>query len=239
MEKLEMKGLELEYSEELNNLKYEIINEYNQGEQPEREQEYNQEEQPEREQEYNQEEQPETEQEYNQEEQPEREQEYNQGEQPETEQEYNQGEQPEREQEYNQGEQPETEEYNHNGQSEKKMYRWVVLDPYKKYNVCANPLAKSMGSKTFEWHVETYYTANPKARPHFNIHKTASPVPGVHIAEIKQWWDGTVRDKDGYIVLACNGFKFGTIIMTSLWPGKVYDRWWMKRKNHIDIFTNR
>jgi hypothetical protein len=118
------------------------------------------------------------------------------------------------------------------------MYRWVVLDPYKKYNVCANPLAKSMGSKTFEWHVETYYTANPKARPHFNIHKTASPVPGVHIAEIKQWWDGTVRDKDGYIVIACNGKKFGDIVMTSRWPWKVYDRWKMGI-NHYDIFTNR
>ena len=156
MEKLEIKGLELEYSKELNNLKYEISNVYNHGEQP-----------------------------------------------------------------------------------EKKMYRWVVLDPYKKYNVCANPLAKSMGSKTFEWHVETYYTANPRAKRRFNIHKTAHPVPGVHIAEIKQWWDGTVRDKDGYIVLACNGFKFGHVIMTSLWPWKVYDRWWMKDKNHIDIFTNR
>jgi hypothetical protein len=37
-------------------------------------------------------------------------------------------------------------------------------------------------------------------------------VPGVHIAKS----DGTVRDKDGYIVLACNDLKFGDVVMTSL-----------------------
>ena len=133
-------------------------------------------------------------------------------------------------------EQPETTHENYaNVQPEKKTFRWVALHKHEKYKVCDKPLTKEMGTKTFEWHKETYYTSNPNARPHFNIHKTACPVPGVHIAK----WDGTVRDKDGYIVLACNGFKFGHVIMTSLWPGKVYDRWWMKRKDHIDIFTNR
>ena len=116
-----------------------------------------------------------------------------------------------------------------------ETYKWVKLDPHKEYNVCDNPLTKGMGTKMFNWNKETYYTSNPKARPHFNIHRTAHPVPGVHIAK----WDGTVRDKEGYIVLACNGLKFGSTVMTSLWPWKVYDRWWMKRKNHIDIFTNR
>ena len=133
-------------------------------------------------------------------------------------------------------EQPEMAYENANrNQPEKKTYKWVVLDPEKKYNVCEDPFTKEMGSKTFEWHIETYYSANPRTRPHFDIHKTARPVPGVHIAKS----DGTVRDKDGYIVLACNDLKFGDVVMTSLWPGKVYDRWWMRRKNHIDIFTNR
>ena len=118
---------------------------------------------------------------------------------------------------------------------EVKTFQWVILDKHKEYEVCDNPLTKNMGVKTFDWHKETYYTSNPKARPHFNIHKTARPVPGVHIAE----WDGTVRDEDGYIVLACNGLNFGDTIMTSRWPWKVYDRWWMKKNNHIDIFTNR
>ena len=120
--------------------------------------------------------------------------------------------------------------------TEKKTYRWVTLDPHKKYNVCDNPLTKEMGTRRFEWHKETYYTSNKKAKIHFDIHKTAQHVPGVHIA----WWDGTVRDEYGYIVLACNGKNFGDIVMTSRWPWKVYDRWWKKMKNdHIDIFTNR
>ena len=120
-------------------------------------------------------------------------------------------------------------------QAEKKTYRWVMLDPDKEYKVCDNPLTKEMGTKVFEWHKETYYTSNKKVKPHFDINKTAHPVPGVHIA----WWDGTVRDEYGYIVIACNGKKFGDIVMTSRWPWKVYDRWWMKRKDHVDIFTNR
>jgi len=107
----------------------------------------------------------------------------------------------------------------------------VTLDPHKKYSVCDKPLTKTMGTKVFNWHKETYYTTKQ-----FNMKKTASPVPGVHIAT---WWDGTVRDKDGYIVVACNGPKFGTVVKTSLWPWKVYDRWWMKSSNHYDIFTNR
>jgi len=112
----------------------------------------------------------------------------------------------------------------------------VTLDPHKKYSVCDNPLTNTMGTKVFNWHKETYYTSNPNVRHHFNIHKTACPVPGVHIAT---WWDGTVRDKDGYIVVAAHkDIKFGTVVKTSLWPWKVYDRWKMGI-NHYDIFTNR
>ena len=118
-------------------------------------------------------------------------------------------------------------------------YKWVKLqydEPYKNIRtkegkIVENPLSKTNHKVIFDGHTETYYTT----KDGFKITNTAyGTPPGVHIAK-----DGTVRDKDWYIVVACNGFKFGHIIMTSLWPGKVYDRWWMKRKKHIDIFTNR
>lgn len=114
-------------------------------------------------------------------------------------------------------------------------YGGVTLDPNKKYSVCDKPLTKTMGTKSFNWHKETYYTTNPSAKPHFNMHRTACKVEGVHRAS----WDGTIRDKDGFIVVACNGPRFGTKVMTSLWPWKIYDRWWMKSSNHYDIFTSR
>jgi hypothetical protein len=110
----------------------------------------------------------------------------------------------------------------------------VTLDPYKEYNVCKDPLTATKGTIRYDWHKETYYTCNPKVRPHFDINKTAHKVESPHTAA-----DGTVRDKDGYIVVAAHkDIKFGTVVKTSLWPWKVYDRWKMGI-NHYDIFTNR
>lgn len=83
------------------------------------------------------------------------------------------------------------------------------------------------GIEKTEPHKETYYSQKKLPWKWLNI-------PGRHVAK-----DGTVRDWDGYIVVAAPKkiYPRWTRIMTSLWPGKVYDSWWMKWKR-IDIYTN-
>lgn len=78
-----------------------------------------------------------------------------------------------------------------------------------------------------EAHKETFYSQ--KKLPWWWL-----DIPWRHVAN-----DGTVRDGDGYIVVAAplNTYPKGTKIMTTLWPGKVYDTWWMKWK-WIDIYVN-
>ncbi len=99
----------------------------------------------------------------------------------------------------------------------------ITLDLYKKYNVCQEPLNKGMGVKSFNGHIETYYSERKAPGGGLNI-------PGRHSGEkAKKGYgftkDGTVRDKYGYIVLASHNkyIPKGTIMLTSLGPGKVYD----------------
>lgn len=81
------------------------------------------------------------------------------------------------------------------------------------YAVCDYPLTATMGVKWFEGHRETWYSQKVLPGPGLNI-------PGRHVAD-----DGTVRDAEGYIVIACDlsYAARGSIILTSLGPGKVYD----------------
>jgi len=76
-----------------------------------------------------------------------------------------------------------------------------------------------------ESHKETFYSQ--KRLPWW-----ALEIPWRHVAS-----DGTIRDKDWYIVVAANYIPKWSQIMTTLWPGKVYDVWWMKWK-WIDIYVN-
>lgn len=76
-----------------------------------------------------------------------------------------------------------------------------------------------------EIHKETFYSQ--RVLPWW-----ALQIPWRHVAE-----DGTVRDKDWYICVAANYIPKWSQIMTTLWPGKVYDTWWMKWK-WIDIYVN-
>ena len=82
-----------------------------------------------------------------------------------------------------------------------------------RYNVTSNPLTPSMGVKQYDGHRETYYSQRVLPGGGLNI-------PGRHVAD-----DGTIRDKDGYIVVATN-YNFiskGSTFLTSLGPAKVYD----------------
>ena len=80
--------------------------------------------------------------------------------------------------------------------------------------------------KAEKQHKETFYSQKKMPWKALNI-------PWRHVAK-----DGTVRDQDGYICVACNYLPKNSLIMTTLWPGRVYDRGWMSNK-WIDIYTNR
>lgn len=93
-------------------------------------------------------------------------------------------------------------------------------------SVCENPLTPSMGVKYFNGHRETWYSQRVLPGNGLNI-------PGRHVAS-----DGTIRDVDNYIVLASDlsYASRGSIIMTSLGPGKVYDTGCAY--GTIDIYTD-
>lgn len=99
------------------------------------------------------------------------------------------------------------------------LKNWVTakyLEKEKKYGP----------KKTEKWHKETFYSQKVAPWKRLNI-------PWRHEAK-----GGTIRDKDGYICVACNYLPQKSLIMTTLWPGKVYDTGWMTW-NWIDIYTNR
>lgn len=81
------------------------------------------------------------------------------------------------------------------------------------YYVCDNPLNAPMGVKYYNGHRETWYSQ--KVLPGGGLR-----IPGRHVAQ-----DGTIRDGDGYIVVASDlsYLSRGSIVQTSLGPGKVYD----------------
>lgn len=95
-----------------------------------------------------------------------------------------------------------------------------------RYNVCSNPLTASMGVKHFNGHRETWYSQ--KVLPGGGL-----KIPGRHVAD-----DGTVRDGEGYIVVASDlsYLSRGSVVLTSLGPGKVYDTGCAY--GTIDIYVN-
>ena len=111
---------------------------------------------------------------------------------------------------------------------EKPNYQGVVLQYSARYNVSKNPLTKKLGVVYYNGHKETFYSQ--KVLPGGGL--TALNNNGRHVA-----LDGTIRDKDGYIAVACNYLPQGSRIMTSLGPGKVYDTGTMTRA-WIDIYVN-
>lgn len=52
--------------------------------------------------------------------------------------------------------------------------------------------------------------------------------------------DWTIRDINWYIIVAADTKKIPrwSLIMTTLWPGRVYDVWSKVNGNHIDVFTS-
>ena len=102
----------------------------------------------------------------------------------------------------------------------------VALQYSAPYNVSDNPLTPSKGVVNFNGHKETYYSQRVLPGTGLNI-------PGRHVAD-----DGTVRDGDGYIVVASDlsYLSRGSVILTSLGPAKVYDTGCAY--GTIDIYVN-
>ena len=111
---------------------------------------------------------------------------------------------------------------------EKPTFQGVELEYSARYHVSSSPLSKSKGAIYYNGHKETYYSQ--RVLPGTGL--KALNNNGRHVAE-----DGTVRDGDGYIAVACNYLPKGATVMTSLGPGKVYDRGGMQGKA-IDIYVN-
>jgi septal ring factor EnvC (AmiA/AmiB activator) len=107
-----------------------------------------------------------------------------------------------------------------------KTFNGVVLRYSKRYNITTTVLTKSMGVLRYNGHRETYYSQ--RVLPGGGL-----SIPGRHVAN-----DGTVRDKDGYIVVAANPsfYSRGTRLMISLGPAKVYDCGCSY--GTIDVYTN-
>ena len=104
-------------------------------------------------------------------------------------------------------------------------YGWVQLQYSAAYNIMEGHLTKENGSIRCFGHRETWYSTNEAAGK-----ATAWEIPGKHVAE-----DGTIRDEDGFICVASSDHKKGTIVMTSVGPGKVYDTGCSH--GTIDIYT--
>lgn len=85
-------------------------------------------------------------------------------------------------------------------------------------------LTKKKGVNYFNGHRETYYSQ--KVLPGHGL-----KIPGRHVAS-----DGTIRDSDGYICVASSDYAKGTVVNTSLGPGKVYDSGCAS--GTIDLYTD-
>ena len=92
------------------------------------------------------------------------------------------------------------------------------------YVIPSGGLTPSKGRIWYNGHTETYYSQ--KVRPGGVL-----AIPGRHIAS-----DGTIRDADGYIVLASDDYPRGTVVETSLGAGKVYDTG--SGSGNIDLYTD-
>ena len=92
------------------------------------------------------------------------------------------------------------------------------------YVIPPGGLTPSKGKIWFNGHTETYYSQKVLPGGGLNI-------PGRHVAS-----DGTIRDADGYIVVASDDYPKGTVVQTSLGPGKVYDTG--SGKGNIDLYTD-
>ena len=112
------------------------------------------------------------------------------------------------------------------GEIDADGYGWVQLQYSAEYHIREDHLTRTNGSIDVFGHHEAWYSTNEGCGQ-----TTAVPIPGKHVAD-----DGTIRDEDGYICVASSDHKHGTIVMTSVGPGKVYDAGCSH--GTIDVYTH-
>lgn len=112
------------------------------------------------------------------------------------------------------------------GEIDADGYGCVQLQYSAEYHIREDHLTRSNGSIDVFGHHETWYSTNEGCGQ-----VTAWEIPGKHVAD-----DGTIRDADGYICVASSDHNHGTIVMTSVGPGKVYDTGCSH--GTIDVYTN-
>ena len=107
-----------------------------------------------------------------------------------------------------------------------KTFENIELKYDEAYNVVDDYLTKRKGVVYYNGHKETWYSEKRLPGERLNI-------PGRHVAS-----DGTIRDEDGYIVVAAASdyMSKGTTLMTTLGPAKVYDT--ARDYGIIDIYVN-
>lgn len=106
-----------------------------------------------------------------------------------------------------------------------EFWKQIVIQQSTVSNNSGGPkLTKSAGKIIYNGHIETWYSQRVLPGGGLNI-------PGRHVAS-----DGTIRDKDNYIVVASDTLPKGSTIMTSLGMGKVYDTG--VGHSGIDIYTD-
>lgn len=106
-----------------------------------------------------------------------------------------------------------------------EFWSQIVIQQSTTSNNSGGPkLTKSAGKIIYNGHIETWYSQRVLPGGGLNI-------PGRHVAS-----DGTIRDKDNYIVVASDTLPKGSTIMTSLGMGKVYDTG--VGHSGIDIYTD-
>lgn len=114
------------------------------------------------------------------------------------------------------------------------------------------------GRKQNVTHDETYYTDQDvfaNGKPKFPIKNIEWRIRKILNEDRERLWlkkipegtkvrargeDWTMRDMNWYIIVAADKRRFPrwTLIMTTLWPGRVYDVWSKVHENHIDIYTS-
>lgn len=94
-------------------------------------------------------------------------------------------------------------------------------------NTYPNGLSKREGARYVNGHKETYYSETVLPGPGL----TALNNNGRHVDQ-----NGIIRDKDGYVAVACDDYPMGTVIETSWGKGKVYDR--VGNSGIVDIYVN-
>lgn len=91
---------------------------------------------------------------------------------------------------------------------------------------------KDFATKNIEWRIRSILNEDRKRK---NLPEIPKDKKVIQYAK-----DGTIRDIEGYIIVAANlnTYKRGTVVMTSLGPGRVYDTGKLGA-DHFDIYTHR